>query len=142
MHTCPRPNCRLSYHRRCLKVYTGDSVARGTNLTRLQSSPKQDAVYDIRAHMRTPVFDQIPPDLLELACQPIIRGAGAGVGGGIAGNIESVTKARCMIYDILKPDSKGVSSLFRTWRSVLGITAAIPKVGCPLYECPKCGGPV
>ena len=52
-------------------------------------------------HTLTQVLSTLPPDLLNIAQQPMVRG-GAFRFGGVAGNIGAVTRARRIVYEVLE----------------------------------------
>jgi hypothetical protein len=71
MHFCPRPGCRQWYHEDCLEE----------NGHKSKKSPDEriQELLDIpQAHVH-----RIPPEVLRLACKPIIRGPMHGVAGNV-----------------------------------------------------------
>lgn len=79
MHFCPRPGCRQWYHESCLK-------SNGYISKTLPEERIQEFLEIPQA--RVP---RIPPELLRLACNPIIRG---GSKYGVVGNVKAVCEAR------------------------------------------------
>ncbi|KAJ7265869.1 hypothetical protein B0H12DRAFT_173833 [Mycena haematopus] len=105
MHMCPRPNCRRFYHRSCLLEhgYWGPTT---DPLLRLSCSPDTDQfppqfmrckAYSIGFPSPKTTDVHLPPNLLTLAAQPIIRGA-ALPNLGITGNSREVVYARRLVY--------------------------------------------
>ncbi|KAJ6591274.1 hypothetical protein DFH09DRAFT_1139170 [Mycena vulgaris] len=93
MHWCPRPSCRRGYHRSCL-LSSGHQVL-GTQpdivCARLAISPDTDEPITLPDER---VMLQLPPRLMRLAAQPIVRG---GI-HGIAGNVGVVVHARRIVH--------------------------------------------
>ena len=95
----------------------------------------------------TEVLNTLPPDLLKVAQQPLVRG-GAFAVGGVAGNIGAVTRARRIVYQALEggevPDD---------WEEMLfgedgeaNVGNAIVKLSggkrVPPLLCPKCNSAI
>jgi hypothetical protein len=79
MRFCPRFDCRRWYHEGCLR--DNGHISQKSPDERIQES------LDIpQAHVH-----RIPPELLRLACKPIIRG---GATHGVVGNVKDVCEAR------------------------------------------------
>ncbi|KAF8211590.1 hypothetical protein K438DRAFT_1958679 [Mycena galopus ATCC 62051] len=95
MHMCPRPSCRRFYHRSCL-LENGHWGPTTDPLLRLLSSPDTDQSEHLRCTGSIAV--PLPPDLLTLAVQPIVRGAAALPSLGITGNSCDVVYARRLVY--------------------------------------------
>ena len=78
MHFCPRVNCRQWYHGNCLND--------NGHISEKSLDERAQELLDIpqaRIH-------SVPPKLLRLACEPIIRGHTH----GIVGNVKAVCEAR------------------------------------------------
>lgn len=156
MHFCPRPACRKSYHRSCLandKFRDKDKDTRSLRL--LTSSPDTDEVFSLsslvsgRPRKRRPgipdpspspstILEALPPDLVKVAQQPIVKGIHY---GGVVGNVKAVITARRVIYAAIE-----TLSLPQDWETQIGVSTAIPKkVGktpLPPLLCPQCRGPI
>lgn len=65
----------------------------------------------------TTILSTVPPDLLRVAIQPLVRG-GAFRAGGVAGNIGMVTRARRLIYVALQMGG-GPGSVPDDWEDVV-----------------------
>lgn len=159
MHFCPRPSCRMFYHETCLLARDHldqemKPTARGLAL--LTSSPDSDDVFVLpnaqpkkRARRNSStdvdrssiavtedVLKGIPKKLVEIAEQPIVKGA---MFHSLTGNIQDVLKARHLVYQALqdtKTDPK--------WRTVVNAKKAIlqfPNSGMS-FTCPKCGSAI
>ena len=63
------------------------------------SSPSEVVLQ--QPHTLIQVLSTLPPDLLQVAQQPLVRG-GAFAKGGVAGNIGAVTRARRIVYQVLE----------------------------------------
>ncbi|KAF8803347.1 hypothetical protein BYT27DRAFT_7171823 [Phlegmacium glaucopus] len=72
---------------------------RGRHSKNIPPLPTEDALQQPRT--LTDVLSTLPPDLLKVAQQPLVRG-GAFALGGVAGNIGAVTRARRMVYQALE----------------------------------------
>ena len=96
----------------------------------------------------TQVLSTLPPDLLQVAQQPLVRG-GAFANGGVAGNVGAVTRARRMVYQILEggevPDDweemlfgeDGDANVANAIVKLIGGKTVVP----PLL-CPKCNSAI
>ena len=108
---------------------------------KILSSPTEAVLQPPRT--LTQVLSTLPPDLLQVAQQPLVRG-GAFAIGGVAGNIGAVTRARRIVYQVLEgeevPDD---------WEEMLfgedgkaNVNNAIVKLEggktLPPLLCPKC----
>jgi hypothetical protein len=80
MRFCPRLGCRQWYHEKCL-YENGRTSKRSPDDER---TPEFLGIPQARIH-------RIPPELLRLACKPIIRG---GPKHGVVGNVKAVCEAR------------------------------------------------
>ncbi|KAF9485638.1 hypothetical protein BDN70DRAFT_534900 [Pholiota conissans] len=86
---------------------------------------------------------EIPPELREIAEQPMVRG-NAFVLGGVSGNIGFVTRARRLVYQILEGSSVPDDWMLQVFASSdLGVVNAIVKIGgtrkaLPPVICPNC----
>jgi hypothetical protein len=80
MRFCPRLGCRLWYHVGCLVTNRHWHVS-----TRRPDASIQDFLDVSQARV-----DRIPPEILQLACEPIVRGGKHGV----VGNVKAVCEAR------------------------------------------------
>jgi hypothetical protein len=79
MHFCPRSDCRRWYHESCLEA--------NGHISKKSPDERIQEFLDIpQARVR-----RIPPELLRLACKPIIRGGSA---HGVVGNVKAVCEAR------------------------------------------------
>lgn len=93
-------------------------------------------------HTLTEVLSTLPPELLQIAQQPLVRG-GAFAVGGVAGNIGAVTRARRIVYQILEggevPDDweemlfgeDGDSNVGNAIVKLTGGKTVIPPLLCP-----------
>ena len=113
------------------------------------------------------LFEDLPPDLVELASQPIVKPTfqpsgvyeepprtrkgkrkapeeSENVINDVAGNITVVLKARVLINDVIR----GITILPRDWRKKIGLDDnIIPSIivdggengSCPQLLCPTCG---
>jgi hypothetical protein len=72
---------------------------RGRPLKKIRAPPTEAVLQQPRT--LTEVLSSLPPDLLKVAQQPLVRG-GAFPNGGVAGNIGAVTRARRIVYEILE----------------------------------------
>ncbi|KAJ7895964.1 hypothetical protein B0H14DRAFT_2679809 [Mycena olivaceomarginata] len=143
MHMCPRPNCRCFYHRSCLleEGYWGPTT---DPLLRISSSPDE-----LLSKTQSVGFEamNVPLDLLTLAGQPIVRGAGLPA-LGITGNSRDVVYARRLVYAAMQgtavPDA---------WEDHVDIAASLvsshlhpiqlEETGDDLMlACPNCHGPI
>ena len=81
MHFCPRLGCRQWYHEDCLKGNGHGNISKKSPDERIQEflDIPQACVHGI------------PPELIHLACKPIIRG---GPTHGVVGNVKVVCEAR------------------------------------------------
>jgi len=78
MHFCPRLGCRQWYHEDCLD---GNG-----HISNKSPDERIQELLDIpQAHVH-----RIPPEVLRLACKPVIRG---GPIHGVAGNVKAVSQA-------------------------------------------------
>lgn len=153
MHFCPRPNCRASYHRKCL-VQAGyvepSSPDRACRI--LACSPDTDrsfSLYELvpnnkptrksaNADVCAALISTLPSELVKLAQQPIIKG---GRDGGIVGNVKSVVEARQAIYGIIRGDLL----LPDNWRELFDMSSIVQSGGRkdpPPLVCPQCNSPI
>ena len=72
---------------------------RGRPSKNIPSSPTEAVLQQPRT--LSEVLSTLPPDLLNIAQQPLVRG-GAFALGGVAGNIGAVTRARRIVYQVLE----------------------------------------
>jgi len=93
------------------------------------------------------ILSKIPPQLLQVAQQPLVRGAAFTL-GGVSGNIGFVTRARRLVYQILE----GTADLTDKWEDQVfpssteynhGVQNAIVKIpgskqALPPVICPHC----
>ncbi|KAI0296930.1 hypothetical protein B0F90DRAFT_1004295 [Multifurca ochricompacta] len=81
MHLCPRTGCKRWYHESCLRENG-----------HVSNKPSERYIQEF---MDIPTARQyrVPPDLLRLACMPIIKGGG-GTRYGVAGNVKVTWEAR------------------------------------------------
>lgn len=112
----------------------------------IPSSPTETVLQPPRT--LTQVLSTLPPELLQVGQQPLVRG-GAFAAGGVAGNIGAVTRARRMIYQILEggdvPDDweellfgeDGDANVSNAIVKLIGGKTEIP----PLL-CPKCNSAI
>jgi len=161
MHFCPRPSCRRFYHQKCLSSSShpvhllasspdSDSTVILEDLIATSEPPKkrprgrpsksQAQDDQIAAVRRAEHFlGTLPPDLVLVAQQPIVRGAAFGA-GGVVGNVRMVVQARRMVYEALQG-----TSLSEGWVEELGVRRAVfmKKPGkMPVFECPQCKGAI
>ena len=83
MHFCPRFGCRQWYHESCL-------LRNGQLSNKSPDERTQELLGIPQAQV-----EKIPPDLLRLACTPIIRG---GDEYGVVGNVKVACEAREWVY--------------------------------------------
>jgi len=164
MHFCPRPDCQKSYHRSCLvrSSYIDDSNFASLPTRLLASSPDTNEPFefpeseplpkrsrlkaDSKRFKRLPDTDELlsslPPDLVTVAQQPIVKGGNA----GIAGNVRSVVEARRMLYNALAIYGGSSVPIPDDWEESIDVEGAIvKKVGrqkIPAFICPECQGPI
>ena len=112
----------------------------------IPSSPTETILQQPRT--LTQVLSTLPPDLLQVAQQPLVRG-GAFAIGGVAGNIGAVTRARRIVYQVLEggevPDNweemlfgeDGDANVGNAIVKLIGGKTVIP----PLL-CPKCNSAI
>ena len=110
------------------------------------SSPTEAVLQ--QPHTLTEVLSTLPPELLQVAQQPLVRG-GAFAVGGVAGNIGAVTRARRMVYQVLEgaelPDDwedmlfgeEGDANVGNAIVKLIGGKTVLP----PLL-CPKCNSAI
>ena len=111
----------------------------------IPSSPTEVVLQQPRT--LTQVLSTLPPELLQVAQQPLVRG-GAFAVGGVAGNVGAVTRARRIVYQILEggeaPDD---------WEEILfgedgdanfgnAIVKLIGGKTVPPLLCPKCNSAI
>lgn len=127
MHFCPRPSCRRFYHRACLvqddsisKNASGDrdlqlltcwpDTDEALTLGELAPAPRSpikkrrksnDKDTTVQQRTDEDILASLPPNLVKIASQPIVRGA-AFVKGGIVGNMKAVVKARRIVYEAVR----------------------------------------
>lgn len=108
------------------------------------ASPVEVRAQPVRALADT--LADLPPLLLQVAQQPMVRGA-AFKPGGVSGNIGFVTRARRLVYQILEGSSlpeDWEAQVFGVHKEVeLGAENAVVKITgarkpLPLIVCPKC----
>jgi len=111
------------------KKQRGRSQRKG--VTRRKTTKKSTSVHTLHkeenAASLTTVLSTVPPDLLRVAIQPLVRG-GAFRAGGVAGNIGMVTRARRLIYAALQmgggpgsvPDNDWEDMVFGDDRTLIG----------------------
>lgn len=169
MHFCPRPNCRKSYHRRCLvkASYVDTSDEANLPIRLLASSPDSDEPFEIptyepprkkqkqihRGHVHPtanktrvtlPSASPEPEELLSSLPADLVNAAEQpiikGGSAGIVGNVTDVVKARRLVYDALNE-----GSLPEDWADIVDVDSAVLKVDgkkIPALLCPACQGPV
>jgi len=106
----------------------------------IPSSPTETVLQQPRT--LTQVLSTLPPDLLQVAQQPLVRG-GAFAIGGVAGNIGAVTRARRIVYQLLEggevPDDweemlfgeDGDANVGNAIVKLVGGKTVIPPLICP-----------
>ena len=116
---------------------------RGKNIP---SSPTETVLQ--QPHTLTQVLSTLPPDLLQIAQQPLVRG-GAFAIGGVAGNIGAVTRARRIVYQVLEggevPDDWeemlfGEDGDANVGNAIVKLTGG--KTVIPPLLCPKCNSAI
>jgi hypothetical protein len=109
----------------------------------IPSSPTEDVLQQPRT--LTQVLSTLPPDLLQVAQQPLVRG-GAFAVGGVAGNIGAVTRARRIVYQILEggevPDDWEEEMLDEDANVGNAIVKLIGGKTVPPLLCPKCNSAI
>ena len=188
MHFCPRDTCQTACHRECLASYPIkkrptctdrklsllcsipsnllDSAPSPTLLSLLSKSKpasqsktrKRKRASEVDVHS---LFEDLPPDLTELASQPIVKptfepeppkkhrgktkaAEPLNIVKNVAGNVTVVLKARVLINDVLR----GTTTLPRDWKKKIGwdsdadlgsIVDPDENSTCPPLLCPTCG---
>lgn len=184
MHFCPRDTCQTACHRECLSSHPikkrPTCTDRKTSLlcsipSNLLDSPPSPTLLSLlskpqpktRKRKRASevdalsLFEDLPPDLTELASQPIVKptfepepprthrgkvkaAPPLHIVNNVAGNVTAVLKARVLINDILR----GNTTLPRDWKKKVGWDddAALSNIvdpdeyrPCPPLLCPTCG---
>ena len=100
MHFCPRADCRKWYHGNCLKKRRNVILKKNGFISETSPDKRaQESLGTPQAHVH-----DIPPELLHLACEPIIRGQAHGV----VGNVKAVCKARewAQLYAVTPLESR------------------------------------
>ncbi|THH12565.1 hypothetical protein EW146_g7572 [Bondarzewia mesenterica] len=115
MHFCPRPSCHRWYHRTCLErnghIDSGSNAE--THLRNVLCSsadsdlpviiPPRHSPKNSRAKKPVPnILASLPPELIQLAQQQIIKGCSP---YGIVGNAKNVIEARRLVYLNVKAHS-------------------------------------
>jgi hypothetical protein len=78
----------------------------------------------------------LPPELVSIAQQPIVKGHGA---GGVVGNVRAVTAARRMVYRAIS----GEGFVPYDWQQrVAGPALGRDISAFPPLLCPQCQGPI
>lgn len=118
---------------------------RGRFSKKVPSSSIEDALQQPRS--LTAVLSTLPPDLLKIAQQPLVRG-GAFAIGGVAGNIGAVTRARRIVYQVLEggqvPDDWEEALFGEDADATVG-NAIVKLTGgktIPPLLCPKCNSAI
>ncbi|KAJ7701917.1 hypothetical protein B0H17DRAFT_167971 [Mycena rosella] len=170
MYMCPRPQCRNFYHTECL-LKCRHWTQMTHPLIRLSCSPDTDEFpvlspcpskrrkkkteaehFQSLSEAIAALDPPLPEPLLQLAAQPIVRGAALSKAGlGLAGNACAVVAARRMVYAAIQ---KG-SSVPDGWESdlELELDAAVVEDRLPALRlddtddalvlmCPNCSGPI
>ena len=190
MHFCPRDTCQTACHRECLASHPIgkrptctdrklslvcsipsnllDSPATPSLLSLLsKSKPASQSQSKTKKRKRASaadalsMFEELPPDLVELASQPIVKptfepeppkkhrgktkaAEPLNVVKDVAGNVTVVLKARVLINDVLR----GTATLPRDWGKKVGwdedaagssIVDSGENSRCPPLLCPTCG---
>jgi hypothetical protein len=158
MHFCARRGCRQAYHQQCLlRAGHMEFPSTDRDFRLLSSSPDSDAdvsVTDLSAIQSqggdqrgqpsedpwmatlSEVISTLPPELSELASQPILKG---GEGGSVVGNVKSVVAARRMVDNVVT----GPPSLSEEWQELVDTAPKYwRKEALPPLICPKCKGPI
>ena len=165
MHFCPRPSCRVFYHRGCLEPQVGNHTSHC--LQRIMNWPDTDetiSIADLSSSLNTPLkrrrkqrtrnggpphlapdeasaitmefLGTLPEHLVRVAEQPIVRGA-TFVPGGVSGNIACVVLARRMIYEALQG-----STVPDDWNASINVTRSTVNLRIGQKKtallCPKC----
>ncbi|TFK67649.1 hypothetical protein BDN72DRAFT_960887 [Pluteus cervinus] len=158
MHFCPRPSCRQAYHQICLVRAESKETARGRKHRLLLCSPDTDKEFSLEALIKervstpakkrrssggkraisatspTSVLASLPAKLVELAMQPMVRGA-AFPEGGVTGNISYVAHARRLVYSGMT-DTDPIPD---DWEDEVNQHATIVTMeDIPPLVCPKC----
>jgi hypothetical protein len=172
MHFCPTPGCRRAYHRQCLlktpapgdlpsTLLLATSPFDGKGLDSDLGGPLRKRRRSGRLSSQTTVVSEeerlrslaealadLPKELVEVAQQPMVRGA-AFYEGGVSGNIGFVTRARELVYDFLES-----GTVPEDWESAVfePLKPGVPsgairnaivrikglKTELPRFACPKC----
>ena len=188
MHFCPRDTCQTACHRECLSSHPIkkrptcgdrkmsllcsvpsnllDSPASPSLLSLLsKSKPASQSQSRTKKRKRASapdalsLFEDLPPDLVELASQPIVKptfeperpkrrrgktkaAEPQNIIKDVAGNVTVVLKARVLVNDILR----GTATLPRDWGKKIGWEDAPTSIvdsgensSCPPLLCPTCG---
>lgn len=164
-HMCPRPRCRRFYHSRCLLQH-GYWTRMSHPSIHLSSSPDTDETVHLpppsklkkrtRATSSTGCFtsswesikELLPHNLLQLAAQPIVRGAALPL-LGITGNCQSVVFARRIVHATIQ----NAAPVPGEWEDEVDLDGAMVDSLLPALElhdtgeelvfmCPNCSGPI
>ncbi|KAF7332619.1 hypothetical protein MKEN_00144700 [Mycena kentingensis (nom. inval.)] len=150
-HWCPAPDCRRGWHRKCLlgqNNVNGETTAHQLAYARIanvdsesKENPGPPALPPIEK-----LTMLVPPDLLLLAAQPIVRGGSYGV----VGNVAIVLHARRFVHTALISDTDLeldrwlLDSTFNKWEDTimenLGLGADCAGAGLTslALQCPNC----
>ena len=100
---------------------------------------KGKAMYDAVGAETQEVAELLPERLLALAGRPIVRGGGRG--GGVAGNVYAVCRARLKVYEIAfngLPDDSWEDE----FEDELDEQDEEGDEEMTVYQCPRCVGPI
>ncbi|KAF7330036.1 hypothetical protein MKEN_00267700 [Mycena kentingensis (nom. inval.)] len=101
-HFCPNSTCRRGYHRGCLAQLNARRVAKSpATLVRARLANVECDAISTHADGN---LDAIPPDLILLAAQPLVRGGEHGV----VGNLGTVMHARRTVHAALSNEGDGL----------------------------------
>ncbi|KAJ6510265.1 hypothetical protein C8R47DRAFT_1208300 [Mycena vitilis] len=165
MHMCPRPHCRRFYHSSCLLehgywITMTDPLIRvpctespyadkspSTPKYKLRSSSSFRSPSSCRSPSSSEVVALLPFNLLLLAGQPIVRGAGL-PSLSITGNARDVVYARSVVSAALQG-----GPVPNAWEDSVDLIASVVDGSLPLLKledtdklltltCPNCSAPV
>ncbi|KAL1748294.1 hypothetical protein HDZ31DRAFT_30113 [Schizophyllum fasciatum] len=121
------------------------SGGKGKGKGRGKGAIKASAIYDAEGQETQEVAELLPERLLSLAGRPIVRGGGRG--GGVAGNVHAVCRARLKVYEIAStglPDDDWEDEFVDALAEDDALIEEEEEGEGELtvYQCPRCVGPI